>query len=100
MMWYWGSGAHWWAWGLGIFTMIIFWGLVSWLTVTLVSGLRRGFPGQGDAGPWRGEGPRHADDPEQILGRRFATGEIDADEYHRRLDVLRSRRYAADGERR
>jgi len=28
--------------------------------------------------------------PEQILAERFAAGEIDSDEYHQRLDALRS----------
>jgi putative membrane protein len=27
--------------------------------------------------------------PEEILGQRYARGEIDDDEYHRRLDTLR-----------
>jgi putative membrane protein len=29
-------------------------------------------------------------DPERILAERFATGEIDEEEYHRRLQTLRS----------
>ncbi|MFJ3309917.1 SHOCT domain-containing protein [Streptomyces sp. NPDC086549] len=45
---------------------------------------------RGRGGPWR---PMDAwrpagDSPIAILGRRFATGEIDEDEYWRRLSVL------------
>jgi len=32
---------------------------------------------------------RAADDAEEILRRRFAAGEIDAEEYERRLQILR-----------
>ncbi|MEU3983540.1 SHOCT domain-containing protein [Streptomyces sp. NPDC026672] len=41
-------------------------------------------------GPWRAMGPARpsGDSPIAILGRRFATGEIDEDEYWRRLSVL------------
>jgi Short C-terminal domain len=34
-------------------------------------------------------------DPEQILAERFAAGEIDEEEYHRRLQTLRSARWNA-----
>ena len=36
MMWYWGTGMHGWAWGFGIFTSLIFWGLIIWAVVALV----------------------------------------------------------------
>ncbi|GHD86163.1 SHOCT domain-containing protein [Streptomyces naganishii] len=40
-------------------------------------------------GPWRAAGGRPAgDSPLAVLGRRFASGEIDEDEYWRRLSVL------------
>lgn len=42
-----------------------------------------------DTGPWRGPDGRPASDsPLAVLGRRFASGEIDEDEYWRRLSVL------------
>ncbi|MGH3312190.1 MAG: SHOCT domain-containing protein [Streptomyces sp.] len=48
---------------------------------------------RGGRGPWRG-GPAAVRQPENspvdLLGRRFATGEIDEDEYWRRLSVLRA----------
>ncbi|HEV7625124.1 MAG TPA: SHOCT domain-containing protein [Streptomyces sp.] len=46
-------------------------------------------------GPWHGRGPATAGGPAQpenssldLLGRRFAAGEIEEDEYRRRLSVL------------
>jgi putative membrane protein len=104
-MWYWGTGVHGWAWGLGILTSLIFWGLIIWAIVALVGWGRRGRaggpggpggPGPGGPGPWPGDGAR-GDDAEQILSRRFAAGEIDADEYRQRLEVLRSHRGGGPG---
>ncbi|WP_327347710.1 SHOCT domain-containing protein [Streptomyces europaeiscabiei] len=47
---------------------------------------RRG-PGRADPRPY--DGPhRSGDSPIAVLGRRFASGEIDEDEYWRRLSVL------------
>ncbi|MGN9817609.1 SHOCT domain-containing protein [Streptomyces sp. SD11] len=45
---------------------------------------------RGRRGPWRGpDRPRPSgDSPIALLGRRFAAGEIDEDEYWRRLSVL------------
>ncbi|MGW2823848.1 SHOCT domain-containing protein [Streptomyces sp. NPDC001443] len=45
---------------------------------------------RGRRGPWQALGdPRPSgDSPVAILGRRFASGEIDEDEYWRRLSVL------------
>ncbi|WP_159674179.1 SHOCT domain-containing protein [Streptomyces mexicanus] len=49
----------------------------------------RGGPWRGPDGPWRGGAGRPAgDSPLAVLGRRFASGEIDEDEYRRRLSVL------------
>ena len=57
--------------------MLAFWAAVIWGVVTVVRGARdRAVDG----------------DPEQVLGRRFAAGEIDEDEYRRRLETLRSER--------
>ncbi|MET8950130.1 SHOCT domain-containing protein [Streptomyces sp. NPDC004393] len=44
---------------------------------------------RGRGAPWRGVDSRPAgDSPIAVLGRRFASGEIDEDEYWRRLSVL------------
>ncbi|MFE3165017.1 SHOCT domain-containing protein [Streptomyces sp. NPDC059224] len=44
----------------------------------------------GRGGPWRPMGVARpaGDSPLAVLGRRFASGEIDEDEYWRRLSVL------------
>ena len=44
---------------------------------------------RGDTGTARPEA--RPDRAEQLLGERYARGEIDEDEYHRRLDVLQHR---------
>ena len=83
MMWYWSNrGSHWGAWLLSGVGMVVFWGLVIWLIASLVRW----------NSPWRGSGPGPGTEtPEAILKRRFAAGEIDADEYRHRLDVLGGR---------
>ncbi|MFJ9907760.1 SHOCT domain-containing protein [Streptomyces sp. NPDC101152] len=44
---------------------------------------------RGRRGPWRMTDDRPSgDSPLAVLGRRFASGEIDEDEYWRRLSVL------------
>ena len=66
---------HWWHMGW----MLLFWVMVIVAIVWIV----RAF-----SGPGRGGGePRET--PEQILKRRYAQGEIDKDEYERRLSDLR-----------
>ena len=121
MMWYWGTGVHGWAWGLGIFTSLIFWGLIIWAVVALVGWARPGRPGSAapgiwrESGPWPGAGPPGSpgphgpgspgphgpgspwrdNDPEEILSRRYAAGEIDVEEYRQRLEVLRAQRHTA-----
>ncbi|MGC5008296.1 SHOCT domain-containing protein [Streptomyces sp. DT203] len=64
------------------------------VVVTVVTVLRRTGRRGGRPGPW---GPRTAhgapgvpgeQSPITLLGRRFAAGEIDEDEYWRRLSVL------------
>ena len=56
--------------------MVIFWGVVAVLVITLI----------------RQSGPTMAaprDTPEETLRQRLARGEIDIDEYHQRLEALR-----------
>jgi putative membrane protein len=73
-MWGWDGGAGWWAMGLGMVVWLVVVALAVWLVVRLV--------GQRPSGG----GPESA---EELLRRRFASGEIDAEEYDRRLAVLR-----------
>ena len=71
-MWPYMGSMGWW--------MVLWWvaGLVVLvLLVRLVAGTTGGFP------------PRSDETPEQILKRRYAKGEIDSEEYQRRLADLR-----------
>jgi putative membrane protein len=65
-----------------LLTNVIFWGLVLWGIVALVRhySLRDG------------GATRQRESPEDLLARRFANGDIDADEYARRLQTLRGHR--------
>jgi putative membrane protein len=67
-----------WGWVAMVTGMVVFWGLLIALAVILVRGLNR--PAD------LAHGPRPS--PEQLLGERFARGEIDEEEYRRRLAAL------------
>jgi putative membrane protein len=71
-----------WGWFAASVGMVLFWALLIILIVLLVRMLNRG-----------SRLPHIPDDvpPEQTLAERFARGEIDEDEYRRRLTVLRER---------
>jgi putative membrane protein len=71
VMWEWHAGWAWWWMGVA---MLVFWGLVAWVVVTLVR--------QGDRG---GGGKRGA---REILDARYARSEIDDDEYRRRSELI------------
>lgn len=75
MPWGWHSG-DWWMMGIGLLFWLVLLGLAVWLVVR-ATGRERAEP--------RGEAAG------EILRRRFAAGEIDAEEYERRLDLLRRR---------
>ncbi|OHV49913.1 hypothetical protein CcI156_21125 [Frankia sp. CcI156] len=88
---------HTWGWGgwlLMSFSMVVFWGLVIGVLVALLRAGRGGGPGRSAEPPGverpgtERPGERSA---ERILAERYARGEIDEAEYHRRLDVLRER---------
>jgi len=71
MMPYWFGGGHW-AWmTLGWLVGIGFFGLLLWLLFNAV------------------RAPQGDQSPEAILKRRYAAGEIDTEEYERRLTTLR-----------
>lgn len=71
VMWEWHSGWGWWWMGVA---MLVFWGLVAWVVVTLVR--------QGDRSSSGKRGAR------EILDERYARGEIDDDEYRRRSEPI------------
>lgn len=73
--------------GPWVLLLPLIWAAVVVGAVTLLR--RTAGRGRG-GGPWRApDGGRPAgDSPLAVLGRRFASGEIDEDEYWRRLSVL------------
>jgi putative membrane protein len=71
----WGPGA----WVAMTLMMLLFWGAV---VAAIVFAVRAGHREPGSAAP-------RESDAERILAERFARGEIDADEYTRRRDLLR-----------
>jgi putative membrane protein len=77
-----GDGGIW----VGMVLSWIFWILVVALVVVLLVRLLRTH----DSG-WRGP-MDDPNSPEEILHRRFANGEIDVDEYERRMAALRVHR--------
>ncbi len=77
MHWNWNDSWSGWNWALMMVAMAAFWGLVVWAIVSLARS------------PQRSQRVA-SNSAEEILARRLAAGEIDADEYHHRLDVLRS----------
>ncbi len=80
MMWWYGSGTNGVGYALMTLSMVLFWALVILGVVALVRYLARN------------DRPTAArPTPEQMLAERFARGEIDEQEYHQRLDVLRDR---------
>ena len=91
-MWDWGTGLHWWGWVLGTAATLIFWVLVIWSIVALVSRAR---------GPRRGRSPSERSDSSEerarVLARQYVAGDIDGAEYDRQLAALHARPYAGAG---
>jgi putative membrane protein len=75
MGWHWGEGAEWWAMGANMLIWLLILALVIGVVVWVIN---------------RSTTARTRGDPaEEVLRRRFAAGEIDSEEYERRLSVLR-----------
>lgn len=83
MGWY-NDSIGWGGWIAMALVMVVFWGLVIFAVVAIFRSTSRG------TGP---ADPAAPHDPMKTLGDRFARGEIDADEYHARLAVLRDARH-------
>jgi putative membrane protein len=80
-MYYWNHhGMSGWGWFVASVSAILFWALLVLLIVLLVRAMSRGFGHPHDVS---------GASPEQVLAERFARGEIDEEEYRRRLGVLR-----------
>ncbi|WP_030748860.1 SHOCT domain-containing protein [Streptomyces griseus] len=82
MMFWNGDGMNGWGWFAMSAGMILFWGLLITALVLIFRVLDRAAER-----PSRQGGPTG---PERILGERLARGEIDEEEYRRRLSALRS----------
>jgi putative membrane protein len=79
-MWY-GNGMSGWGYAVMALSNILFWGVIIYGLVALFRYLGRTSPERT---------ARPAVTPEQILAERYARGEIDDEEYHRRLETLRT----------
>ncbi|WP_019926520.1 SHOCT domain-containing protein [Nocardia sp. BMG111209] len=83
MMFWYGHDMSGWGYGLMTIGMVVFWVLVIGGFAALV---------RYTAGPVPGNGPSHSGPtPQQVLADRYARGEIDDEEYVRRLDTLNAR---------
>ena len=69
----------WWHWGIGILLFAIFIGLVVWAVLRVTS--QRSSAG--------GTGGGAGSAAEDLLRHRFAAGEIDEEEFNKRLETLR-----------
>lgn len=84
-MYYWNhNGMGGWVWLVASLSAILFWALIVLLIVLLVRTMRHG--------PVTRHDGVSMPSPEQVLAERFARGEIDEEEYRRRLEVLREAR--------
>jgi putative membrane protein len=72
------GGIGWGGWIAMVSMMIVFWGAIAWVVVTLLR--------QSSSRP---QPPPTSTDPLRILDERFARGDIDEAEYKRRSELLR-----------
>ncbi len=86
MMWYDGGGWGWGGWLMMALVMILFWALVITAVVMAVRYVTG--PGHHNGHP-PGVSPDRA---EGLLAERFARGDIDEDEFRRRMTLLREHR--------
>lgn len=87
MFWY-GHNMSGWGYGLMTVSIVLFWALVIVVAVALFRYL--GGSGQRPKPPESGASGSSA--AEELLAERFARGEIDEEEYRRRLEILRTNR--------
>ena len=98
MMYWYGSGTSGWGYALMTISMVLFWGAVIFGIVMLVRYFGRS--GQPPAEPRPPQSLESPQSPERLLAERFARGEIDEEEYRRRLAVLQGKGRATDGQAR
>lgn len=78
MMWWYGPGMGGWGFGLMTVSTVLLWVLIILGLIALVRHLRTS----------SNRAPQARPAPEELLAERFARGEIDEQEYRRRLDTL------------
>jgi len=76
MMWGWENGGGWLMMGIGMLIWVAVIALVVWLVIRAVG---------------QRPGPGGSESAEDLLRHRYASGEIDAEEYQSRLETLRRR---------
>ena len=81
-MWSYGDGPGWFGWVLMSLGILAFWAVLVFGALALYWNVRRDRAGSRPAG----------EEPMRLLEERFARGEIDAEEFTRRRDLLRSGR--------
>ena len=90
MMFWYGDGASWWVYLLMAFSMVLFWALIIAGVVALVRYVGWYAGGSPQQAQQTRFPPPEQPAPERVLAERFARGEIEEDEYRRRLDALRT----------
>ena len=83
---YGNDGVGWGGWLIAVVMMVVFWGAIAWVVVTLIR------HGAGDRGARTEPPATRGPDALAILDERLARGEIDEDDYRRRRDALREGR--------
>jgi len=78
------GGTHWGLWIVMIVAMLVFFAILAWVVVSIIR-QRDGHGGGGGQGPSGTSGS----DALRILDERFARGEIEADEYTNRRDLIK-----------
>lgn len=81
MMWWYGPGTSGWGFALMAVGQALFWALIILGVIAIVRYLRTAGDRPAQVRPT----------PEELLAERFARGEIDEEDYQRRLDTLRGR---------
>ncbi|MGV9753687.1 SHOCT domain-containing protein [Nocardia farcinica] len=81
MMWY-GTGMGGWGYAAMILGTVVVWALLAAAAVVVARAVNTGGP------PPPAIPPPHGPTPQQVLGERYARGEIDDEEYLRRLNIL------------
>ncbi|MFE7607042.1 SHOCT domain-containing protein [Streptomyces celluloflavus] len=89
MMFWYGHAMNGWGW-LGMMTgTVLLWALIIVIAVLVFRALARPGPPGGEHTGRRGGPAPGGPTPERILAERYARGEIDDEEYRRRLATLR-----------